>query len=523
MAPALISAPTSLADSQWFFTPRELARPPSVRADKNPLSLEQERHARATVVRKLWEIKNALSMPTLVVGTASTFVHRFYMRETVQQFPPHVTAAAAFFLASKVEEKPRSVRTILGCALEAHRNNGVVTKDSKGRVPADENDRNFIEFKRAVLHCEETMLRALCFDLTVRLPYPAVMNGVKRMWKGDGHTAEQVAQAAWVIVNDTLPTTLVLVHRPNIIAAAAIVCACEQLDVPLRTTSNKAGAGPSRDGSGMDQDEEEGEEPEEEPYWLELFDVKVEEVQDAVKTMMEVYKRAVDPFVYEEAAKLVPKALAAASRIESTPIAPPIPAPVEPAPPSTEAPLDAPAPTAPQPPAPQRTTTTQQDFSDLFGFPGLAPPAPKPSAIFPDAASASYPPPPPPPPAPLPEAVTPSDAPVFAHSTAPLLNATSTDYPYLPPPPPPPAPAPLTPSDQELTITPAQGESQEDDRLIVTEEEKLIVTEAEQMLVSAVNDEQAAGSLKRPFAEVGGGAVVGGDGSEEKKVKLDFV
>lgn len=28
--------------------------------------------------------------PTLVIGTASTFVHRFYMRETVQQFPPEV-------------------------------------------------------------------------------------------------------------------------------------------------------------------------------------------------------------------------------------------------------------------------------------------------------------------------------------------------------------------------------------------------------------------------------------------------
>jgi len=29
----------------------------------------------------------------------------------------------------------------------------------------------------------------------------------------------------------------------------------------------------------MDPDAEEGEEQEEEPYWLELFDVKVEEVQ----------------------------------------------------------------------------------------------------------------------------------------------------------------------------------------------------------------------------------------------------
>lgn len=113
-----------------------------------------------------------------------------------------VTAAAACFLASKVEEKPRSLRTILGCALEAERHNGMIQMH-KGRVNADENDRTFINFKRAVLHCEETMLRALCFDLAVRLPYPAVTNGAKRIWKGDAEIGEQVARAAWVVVNDT--------------------------------------------------------------------------------------------------------------------------------------------------------------------------------------------------------------------------------------------------------------------------------------------------------------------------------
>lgn len=77
---------------------------------------------------------------------------------------------------------------------------------------------------------------------------------------------------------NSLPTTLVLEHRPNVIAAAAIVIACEQLVVPT-PTPKKAGAEPSREGGGLDEDAEEGEEHEEEPYWLELFDVKVEEVQ----------------------------------------------------------------------------------------------------------------------------------------------------------------------------------------------------------------------------------------------------
>jgi hypothetical protein len=76
---------------------------------------------------------------------------------------------------------------------------------------------------------------------------------------------------------NSLSTTLVLSHRPNIIAAAAIVIACEQLVVSIPSPKT-AGAESSREG-GMDTDAEEGEEQEEEPYWLELFDIKVEEVQ----------------------------------------------------------------------------------------------------------------------------------------------------------------------------------------------------------------------------------------------------
>lgn len=76
---------------------------------------------------------------------------------------------------------------------------------------------------------------------------------------------------------------LALIHRPNVIAAAAIVCACQQLEFPLpapplpplaeMTESERMAVELLKKEPGV------GEATEEEPYWLELLDVKVEEVK----------------------------------------------------------------------------------------------------------------------------------------------------------------------------------------------------------------------------------------------------
>ena len=117
---------------------------------------------------------------------------------------PQVVTAASFFLASKVEERPRSLRSILGATLEAERRNGAIKVNrSTGKPgPYQENDPAFVNFRRKVLHCEETMLRALCFDLTIRLPYPAVIKAVERLWKTNREVGDRVKGAAWAFVND---------------------------------------------------------------------------------------------------------------------------------------------------------------------------------------------------------------------------------------------------------------------------------------------------------------------------------
>jgi hypothetical protein len=121
---------------------------------------------------------------------------------------------------------------------------------------------------------------------------------------------------------------LLLLHRTNVIAVASIVCACVQLDIPLPPAPPSITVNGDARGAGnelvKEGGAEEGEEVEKVPYWLELFDVQVEEVQgefwavgdgrdatlmhstftDAVKRMTEAYQLARDPFVVKEAASV---------------------------------------------------------------------------------------------------------------------------------------------------------------------------------------------------------------------------
>jgi phage terminase large subunit-like protein len=66
-----------------------------------------------------------------------------------------------------------------------------------------------------------------------------------------------------------LPTTILLLHKPETIATSAFVLACAQLRINIPSYPEEE-----------DEDMiEEGEEREEKPYWLEVFDVQPSEVQ----------------------------------------------------------------------------------------------------------------------------------------------------------------------------------------------------------------------------------------------------
>lgn len=117
-------------------------------------------------------------------------------------------AIASFFLSAKVEEFQRSLRTVVSAALHLRRGQSVL--DRHGQLKRfEETDREYLDLRNDVLRAEEALLRVLGFELTVRLPYPAVVRGVSAMYTGafatsrDAKEADSFIKAAWLVVNDS--------------------------------------------------------------------------------------------------------------------------------------------------------------------------------------------------------------------------------------------------------------------------------------------------------------------------------
>lgn len=104
--PSLLSEPTSGADQQWLFTQEMIDNSPSVLGG---IPRKMEVHYRAKAVQRMFAYKDHLAMyvralvreeqelttlrsPQLVINTAAAYMHRFYMRKTMQAHPWEVQA-----------------------------------------------------------------------------------------------------------------------------------------------------------------------------------------------------------------------------------------------------------------------------------------------------------------------------------------------------------------------------------------------------------------------------------------------
>lgn len=298
--------PASSTESQWLYTPAELAHSPSVRAG---LTVQQELHGRARAIKRLWTLRNYQTVHQPVISTAATFLHRFYMRETMQQYDPVTAAVAAFFLACKSEEEPRSIKALVQFLLEATRDQRRFRVD---RIAAPQTDLpEFQKLRAKVLTYEEAILRSLCYDLTIRNPHWYAVNTAKQVWTGaeEVETGKRVAQVAWTFLNDSLALPLCLLYRPQLIAAASLVLACAQLDQPLPPSPGSLSEQKALHELEI-QEAEEGEEPA--PFvprmgWMDLLEIKPEELREPIKAMLGGYDLALDPFVASEAKLLAPK------------------------------------------------------------------------------------------------------------------------------------------------------------------------------------------------------------------------
>ena len=208
-----------MAKSQWLFTESELLRTPSI---LDGLSSEKERENRGKGVNFIFQVGIMLKLPQVILATASVLLHRFFVRHSMVEAPGrpayhyYSMAATSIFLATKIEEDCRKMKELVVACVR------VAQKDSRKLV--DEQDKEYWRWKDNILHNEDVLLEALCFDLTLEPPYKVLVEYLDRFGKSDHR---RLRNSAWAFINDSCMTTLCLQFSSRTIAASALYAAAK--------------------------------------------------------------------------------------------------------------------------------------------------------------------------------------------------------------------------------------------------------------------------------------------------------
>lgn len=255
----LHSSTSSIIDrdqSQWLFTPSELLRTPSI---LDGLPVAQELANRQKGVNFITQVGILLKLPQLTLATASVYLHRFFMRHAMQQpnkpgLHHYSVAATALFLATKVEENCRKMRElIVACCRVAQKQPNLVV---------DDQSKEYWKWRDTILHNEDLLLEALCFDLQLEQPYRNLYDYLQEFGVQDNRA---LRDTSWAFLNDSHITTMCLLHSPRTMAGAALYVGVRLAGIAL-------------------PDDEQGR-----PWWDHLG-LDIFEIQRACNLMFEVYE-----------------------------------------------------------------------------------------------------------------------------------------------------------------------------------------------------------------------------------------
>ena len=216
------------AESQWLFSEEELLRAPTI---LDGLAPEKERENRSKGVNFIVQVGIMLKLPQVTLATASVFLHRFYMRYSMQShanYHYYSIAATSLFLATKVEENCRKMKDlVIACVRIAQKNPSKLV---------DEQDKEYWKWRDNIIVNEDTLLEALCFDLRLDAPYKNLYELMHLFRQEDNRL---LRNAAWAFINDSCYTTLCLLFTSRTIAASALYAASRHTHTTL--PDNEAG------------------------------------------------------------------------------------------------------------------------------------------------------------------------------------------------------------------------------------------------------------------------------------------
>ncbi|XP_053686163.1 serine-rich adhesin for platelets-like [Sabethes cyaneus] len=198
-------------DSKWYFTSEQLANSPSRRCG---IDADQELMYRQRAANFIQDMGQRLQVTQLCINTAIVYMNRFYALHSFTRFNRNRIAAAALFLAAKVEEQPRKLEHII-------------------KVAPDLLKGSYAEQAQDLVDNENILLRTLGFDMAIDHPHMHIIKTCHMV-----KASKDLARTSYFMASNSLHlTTMCLQYKPTVVACFCIHLACKwsRWEIPQST------------------------------------------------------------------------------------------------------------------------------------------------------------------------------------------------------------------------------------------------------------------------------------------------
>ncbi|XP_074263089.1 cyclin-T1-3-like [Silene latifolia] len=240
------------ATRSWYFTKDEIDNHSPSR--KDGIDRVSESLMRKSFCSFLKDLSMKLRVSPVTAATAMMFCHRFYMRQSLAKNDWQTIATACMFLACKVEDNPHPLRDVVVVAYE------IIYKWDPSASEKIRQREVYHKQKELILVAEHLLLVTIAFDMSIQHPFKPLVDALKRLKISNN----DVAKAAWNLLNEWLRTTLCLQYKPHYIAAASLSVAAKLLNFKL----------PVQDGMA---------------WWMQ-FDVSPKQLEEVTQQMLRYFK-----------------------------------------------------------------------------------------------------------------------------------------------------------------------------------------------------------------------------------------
>eukprot|EP00730_Choanoeca_flexa_P003526 TRINITY_DN11434_c0_g1_i5.p1 TRINITY_DN11434_c0_g1~~TRINITY_DN11434_c0_g1_i5.p1 ORF type:complete len:423 (+),score=12.47 TRINITY_DN11434_c0_g1_i5:83-1270(+) len=210
---------------------------PRYKLDNTPsraagVSFELERDVRSIGCEMIQSCGILLGCSQVVMACAQILFQRFYCKMNLLKFDFETAGLACLFLAAKVEEDPRGLRSIINVGGRVkHKMTKAFHQDSsKLERPVMPGSDSYFTIKNDIIKAERRVLKELGFCVHLNHPHKLIVSFLHLM-KLVGN--KDLLQAAWACMNDSLRTDVFLRFQSSIIACACLHLAAAKTGIGL--------------------------------------------------------------------------------------------------------------------------------------------------------------------------------------------------------------------------------------------------------------------------------------------------